>query len=315
MDHFYIENWSPALDLYILLQNGGGAVHAQGRVLIDMAPHASFRRAPWGASGSSVSAWTLSARHEAADAVVDRALAGDPGAYVCLTNVHTTVESQRSPALRRAVDGAFLSVPDGMPLAWILRRRGHVTDREGDGHRVHPPGRVRGTRARRASLLLRRRPRGRRAGGSRLERLVPGVQVVGAESPPFVRGTGVWRSRTCEQELDRTKPHILWVGLGAPKQELWMARLAGELSVPMMIGVGAAFDYLAGTKPAAPDRPAPRRARMAVPTGRRSRGASGAGTCSATRSFVWLLARERCRLSHLGAGTHSGRTEDARRWR
>ena len=52
--------------------------------------------------------------------------AGDPGAYVCLTNVHTTVESQRSPALRRAVDDAFLSVPDGMPLVWILRRRGHL---------------------------------------------------------------------------------------------------------------------------------------------------------------------------------------------
>ena len=48
------------------------------------------------------------------------------------------------------------------------------------------------------------------------------------------------------------KPHILWVGLGAPKQELWMARMAGELSVPVMIGVGAAFDYLAGTKPYAP---------------------------------------------------------------
>ena len=64
-------------------------------------------------------------RVAAADAVVERALGGGPGAYVCLTNVHTTVESQRSSALRRAVDDSFLSVPDGMPLTWILRRRGH----------------------------------------------------------------------------------------------------------------------------------------------------------------------------------------------
>jgi N-acetylglucosaminyldiphosphoundecaprenol N-acetyl-beta-D-mannosaminyltransferase len=65
----------------------------------------------------------------AAEAVVERALGGEAGAYVCLTNVHTTVVSQRSAALRTAVDGAYLSVPDGMPLAWILRRRGHIERR------------------------------------------------------------------------------------------------------------------------------------------------------------------------------------------
>src|SRR5215217_9259196 len=57
--------------------------------------------------------------------VVERALEGSPGAYVCLTNVATTMLSQRSPQLRAAADGAYISMPDGMPLVWILRRRGY----------------------------------------------------------------------------------------------------------------------------------------------------------------------------------------------
>jgi N-acetylglucosaminyldiphosphoundecaprenol N-acetyl-beta-D-mannosaminyltransferase len=87
--------------------------------------------------------------------------------------------------------------------------------------------------------------------GLRLVDLVPGVQLVGAASPPFGNTPG-WAIKDLQRELHRTRPHILWVGLGAPKQELWMAAMAGELDVPVMIGVGAAFDYLAGTKASAP---------------------------------------------------------------
>jgi N-acetylglucosaminyldiphosphoundecaprenol N-acetyl-beta-D-mannosaminyltransferase len=94
------------------------------------------------------------------------------------------------------------------------------------------------------------------------------------------------------RELRRTKPHILWVGLGAPKQELWMSRMAGQLEVPVMVGVGAVFDYLAGTKPAAPT--ILRRVgldwlfRLAVEPRRLWRR-----YLVGNSSFVWLLARER----------------------
>jgi N-acetylglucosaminyldiphosphoundecaprenol N-acetyl-beta-D-mannosaminyltransferase len=187
---------------------------------------------------------------QAVEAVVRRA-GGQPGAYVCLTNAHTTVESQRSPALRAAVEDAYLSVPDGMPLAWIMRRRGHRHTEKVTGIEYIPMVARRGV-----DLGLRHFFYGGAQGvadraGRSLERLVPGVRVVGSFSPPFAEPHR-WAPDDLERDLLHTKPHILWVGLGAPKQELWMARMAGELGVPVMIGVGAAFDYLAGTKAAAP---------------------------------------------------------------
>ena len=79
----------------------------------------------------------------------------------------------------------------------------------------------------------------------------PGCEIVGTEAPPFTSIEG-WPVDELRRELQRTKPHILWVGLGAPKQELWMGAMSEVLDVPVMVGVGAAFDYLAGTKQAAP---------------------------------------------------------------
>src|SRR4030065_975864 len=69
-------------------------------------------------------------KERAVEAVVQRALDPEPGAYVCLTNVHTTVESRHSRDLREAVDKAFLSVPDGLPVAWILKHKRHRRTRK-----------------------------------------------------------------------------------------------------------------------------------------------------------------------------------------
>jgi N-acetylglucosaminyldiphosphoundecaprenol N-acetyl-beta-D-mannosaminyltransferase len=229
---------------------------------------------------------------QAADAVVRRALAGEPGAYVCLTNVHTTVESQQSAELRAAVDDAFLSVPDGMPLAWILRHRGHVETEKVTGIEFIPLVASRGLEMDIRHFFYGGAPGVAVRAGLRLAHLVPGVQVVGAASPPFADSHGGWEVEDLERELSRTRPHILWVGLGAPKQELWMARMAGTLSVPVMVGVGAAFDYLAGTKPAAPT--AIRHVglewlfRLAVEPKRLWRRYLVGNV-----TFLWLLARER----------------------
>jgi N-acetylglucosaminyldiphosphoundecaprenol N-acetyl-beta-D-mannosaminyltransferase len=188
---------------------------------------------------------------QAAEAVVERAIISEPGAYVCLTNVHTTVESHRSQALRAAVDDAFLSVPDGMPLTWILRRRGHVHTEKVTGIEYIPLVASKGLDRGLRHFFYGGAPGIAVRAGLRLVDLVPGVQLVGAASPPFGHTPG-WAIKDLQREIHRTRPHILWVGLGAPKQELWMAAMAGELNVPVMIGVGAAFDYLAGTKASAP---------------------------------------------------------------
>jgi N-acetylglucosaminyldiphosphoundecaprenol N-acetyl-beta-D-mannosaminyltransferase len=188
---------------------------------------------------------------QAVEAVVRRA-GGQPGAYVCLTNAHTTVESQRSPALRAAVEDAYLSVPDGMPLAWIMRRRGHRHTEKVTGIEYIPLVASRGRDLGLRHFFYGGPPGVAVRAGLHLEDLVPGVHVVGAASPPFADVHGGWATEDLERELRRTQPNILWVGLGAPKQELWMSQVACRLTVPVMIGVGAAFDYLAGTKRAAP---------------------------------------------------------------
>ena len=227
----------------------------------------------------------------AVEAAVKRALDPEPGAYVCLTNVHTTVESQHSAVLREAVDKAFLSVPDGMPLVWILKRRGHGRTEQVAGIEYVPMVARAGLEPGLRHFFYGGAPGIAGRAGRRLEQLVPGVQIVGSASPPFTP-TGQWPVDDLHRELRRTKPHILWVGLGAPKQELWMSRMAGQLEVPVMVGVGAVFDYLAGTKPAAPT--ILRRVgldwlfRLAVEPRRLWRR-----YLLGNSSFVWLLARER----------------------
>lgn len=89
------------------------------------------------------------------------------------------------------------------------------------------------------------------AAGRALTDGVPGAQVVGTASPPFAP-IERWPLEGLQAQLRDTRPHVLWLGLGAPKQEMWMARVAGRLDVPVMIGVGAALDFLAGSKRAAP---------------------------------------------------------------
>jgi N-acetylglucosaminyldiphosphoundecaprenol N-acetyl-beta-D-mannosaminyltransferase len=183
--------------------------------------------------------------------VVDRAMSPDPGAYVCLTNVHTTIESQENPEVRQAAESAFLSVPDGMPLVWILRRRGfrHVEKVTGIEYmpRVARAGKDVGLRH-----YFFGGPEGLAAAAARgLAERVPGIECVGSYSPPFSPWEG-WDLAELHEDIRNVKPHIMWVGIGAPRQELWMKTVADRLEVPVLVGVGAAFDFLSGSKKAAP---------------------------------------------------------------
>jgi N-acetylglucosaminyldiphosphoundecaprenol N-acetyl-beta-D-mannosaminyltransferase len=190
-------------------------------------------------------------KRDAVGAIVDRAVAGEPGAFVCLTNVHTSVEAQSSPELRSALEAAFLSVPDGMPLVWNLRRRGYRSTEKVTGVELMPMVAAAGVAQGLRHYLYGGPPGVSSEAGRRLQELVPGSEVVGADSPPFVEAADLL-IEGLQERLLVAKPHVLWVGLGAPKQELWMARASTTLSAPVIVGVGAAFDYLAGTKPPAP---------------------------------------------------------------
>ena len=171
--------------------------------------------------------------------------------YVCCTSVHGLVEAQRDPEMRSVLNRAGLTTEDGMPLVWWCQRSGYPD-----------AGRVSGS-----DLLLamceRARERGHRHffyGGSprvvetlvlRLKQRFPGLVVAGHRSPPF-RPLNQEEDAADIQAINETRPDFVWVGLGAPKQDKWMAQHVGRIHAAALLGVGAAFDFVSETKPRAP---------------------------------------------------------------
>jgi len=184
---------------------------------------------------------------EAVRAIVERAQAR-VGGYVCAANVHMVMEAHDDPAFAEVVSRAFLVVPDGMPLVWAQRLMG-----------VASAQRVRGP-----DLTLAVAKEAARRGvsvalfGSTLEvserfaqalvRQAPGLQVAANISPPF--GPSIDDPEYIAQIRD-SGAGVVFVGLGCPKQEKWMARHAASLPA-VLLGVGAAFDFHAGTLKEAP---------------------------------------------------------------
>ncbi len=186
---------------------------------------------------------------EASDFVVSWARAGESRS-VCVGTVHMVMETRDDPAFREAVNGADLVTSDGMPLVWGLRLLG-IRGAE----RVYGPDLTPIVCRKAAAEGI---PVGfHGASPGTLERLLarlradhPDLRIVHAESPPF----GELAPERLEDEARRIEAsgaRIVFVGLGCPKQERWMA--AQRVRVPAVIlGVGAAFDFLAGTKRQAP---------------------------------------------------------------
>ena len=167
--------------------------------------------------------------------------AGKPG-YVCVTGVHGVMEAQRDPELLRTFNRAAISLPDGMPMTWIGRLQGFERM-----DRVFGPDFM----AAMCRLSVERGYRNFLYGGKpgvaellsqTLQRRFPGLQVVGTYTPPFRSLTAAEEAELIAQVAE-AQPHILWVGLSTPKQERFMAHSVGRLQVPLLVGVGAAFDY------------------------------------------------------------------------
>lgn len=171
--------------------------------------------------------------------------------YVCITGVHGVIESQSDPRLLAIHDQAGMVTPDGMPLVWMARRLGYRHTQ-----RVYGPDLM----LKLTQLSAERGYRQFYFGGapgladqlrSRLEERFPGLQVAGTYSPPF-RPASAEEDEAIVAQINTARPDIVWVGLSTPKQEFWMDAHLGAIEAPVMIGVGAAFDFLAGTKRQAP---------------------------------------------------------------
>lgn len=174
----------------------------------------------------------------------------DESRYVCIATVHTVMESCDDDAFRAAVEGADLVTPDGMPLVWALRLLGVP-----GASRVYGPDLMvevcaRAAEARLPIGLYGSTPEVLDRLAAVLARRFPGLPIAYRASPPFGPAEAL-ESDADARAICASGVRILFVGLGCPKQERWMARRAGSLGV-VMLGVGAAFDFLAGTKRQAP---------------------------------------------------------------
>ncbi len=171
--------------------------------------------------------------------------------YICFTNVHGIMEARQDEALRRAFNEAGLAVPDGMPLVWLGRLRGHSGVRRvygpdltlalceaasRRGHGCYFYGGAPGVPERLAEALGRR---------------FPGLRTVGTCSPPF-RPLSPAEDEQIVRDINAARPDLVFVGLGCPKQERWMADHRRRLEAPLLLGVGAAFDFHAGDLRQAP---------------------------------------------------------------
>jgi N-acetylglucosaminyldiphosphoundecaprenol N-acetyl-beta-D-mannosaminyltransferase len=183
---------------------------------------------------------------------MDAAIAARRKSYVCVAAVHTVMACREDPELLAAVRAATFTVPDGQPLVWALNALG-----------AQLPGRVYGPdlMAKACARAARTGTRMFLYGGKNQGALVqltlelrtryPGLQIVGGHAPVF-RPLSVEEQAEVAQKINGSGADLVWVGLGVPRQEKWMAAMRSQLEAPVLIGVGAAFDFHAGLVAQAP---------------------------------------------------------------
>jgi N-acetylglucosaminyldiphosphoundecaprenol N-acetyl-beta-D-mannosaminyltransferase len=171
--------------------------------------------------------------------------------YVCVISVHGLVVAQRDSAIRRALNGCGMATEDGMPLVWWSRLVGFSQARRVCGSdlldAVCDYGLQRGYR----HYFYGASPEVLELLTDRLRRRHPGLIIAGSRSPPFRSLTAVEDAEHIAA-INEARPDFVWVGLGMPKQEKWMVGHLGKINATALLGVGAAFDFHAGTKPRAP---------------------------------------------------------------
>lgn len=171
--------------------------------------------------------------------------------YVCVFPVHSVVECQKDSGLRHIANASGLTTPDGVPLVWLSRLHGHR-----HVSRVYGPDLMMALCAASVERGYRHFFYGSAEGvpeklAAVFARKYPGLQVVGTYAPPF-RPLASEEDEQIVEMMNASDADIVWVGLGTPKQDHWMAAHVGRIRAPVLIGVGAAFDFHTGRKKQAP---------------------------------------------------------------
>lgn len=171
--------------------------------------------------------------------------------YIAVTGMHGIMEAQHHASFKEVLSCASLVVPDGMPLVWLARAKGYFLKR-----RVYGPELM-------AAVCDEGRSRGIRhffyGGGpgvadklaQEMSKRFPGLVIAGTCSPPF-RDLTAEEDQKAVAQISQAAPDVVWVGLGTPKQERWMRDHRDLLTVPALVGVGAAFEIFSGGTRQAP---------------------------------------------------------------
>jgi N-acetylglucosaminyldiphosphoundecaprenol N-acetyl-beta-D-mannosaminyltransferase len=171
--------------------------------------------------------------------------------YVCVTPAHVVMDGYWNPEVRGWINRAGMATPDGMGIVWLLKAKGHRSV-----SRVYGPDLMlalceEGLAKGRRHFFYGGEPGVLDALSARLARRLPGLMVTGTFSPPF-RPSTPEEDAAVIRRINDSNADILWIGIGSPRQEQWMAEHLGKVDIPVMIGVGAAFDFLSGRKRQAP---------------------------------------------------------------
>ncbi len=173
------------------------------------------------------------------------------GEYICVTNVHTTVTAYEDDEYKTIQNSSILSIPDGGPLSTVGRKRGYSSMKRTTGPSYMVEIFKLSTRNGWKHFFYGSKQETLDKLRSELEVNYPGIDIVGMYSPPFRQLTDDENVKVVDM-INKTMPDFVWVGLGAPKQEIWMYNHKGVIN-GLMVGVGAGFDYLAGNIRRAPE--------------------------------------------------------------
>lgn len=186
-----------------------------------------------------------------ASSLVEEAIGKGQKKYICVCPVSTIMECKRNELVRLSVNSADLVTPDGMAVVWIGRMLKHKNIKRVYGPELMQEVCAISQRNGYKNYLYGSSPDVLTKLRGKLEDKYPGLIISGSFSPPF-RQLAKEEDDKIVEDINNSNSDIVWVGLGSPKQDLWMYEHRNRINAPLMIGVGAAFDFLAGAKPQAP---------------------------------------------------------------
>jgi len=184
--------------------------------------------------------------------LIEKFISGDGKHQVCVPNVWTTVLMQKDEEFKEIHNNSSLAIPDGTPLVWVSRLYGKPIPERVPGPDLFKEFTKVSTKKGYKLFFLGSTKNALKEITLKLKEKYPSLKIVGTYSPPFMKEFSEEENQKMIEMINKAEPDVLWVSLTAPKQEKWIGKHLSQLNVPVSIGVGAAFDFVAGKVKRAP---------------------------------------------------------------